>query len=269
LFLQKTNIIRDYLEDLEQGRTWWPQEVWGLYARTLNEFRNAPDSTTSLACLNHLVTDALEHIPDCLDYLSRLHDVKVFEFCAIPQVMAIATLAEVYNNPNVFRKVVKVRKGLSAKMMLQSSNLSQVGHWFRQFALDIKRKIPHKDPNAKRTLAAVDRCLQLVAPHTAGTINHTPLRIMSVLAWVAFIISVVHLALRYQERHREINLAGPTPFRPNAYDWSAGMGCILSLAYILGFFGIHAIVTDDVPAPKTLDPVSMPLTASQTYLKSQ
>lgn len=27
LFLQKTNIIRDYLEDLEEGRTWWPKEV--------------------------------------------------------------------------------------------------------------------------------------------------------------------------------------------------------------------------------------------------
>lgn len=27
LFLQKTNIIRDYLEDLDDGRTWYPKEV--------------------------------------------------------------------------------------------------------------------------------------------------------------------------------------------------------------------------------------------------
>lgn len=27
LFLQKTNIIRDYLEDIEEGRTFWPKEV--------------------------------------------------------------------------------------------------------------------------------------------------------------------------------------------------------------------------------------------------
>jgi len=27
LFLQKTNIIRDYLEDVMQGRQFWPQEV--------------------------------------------------------------------------------------------------------------------------------------------------------------------------------------------------------------------------------------------------
>eukprot|EP00045_Choanoeca_perplexa_P011719 m.125382 g.125382 ORF g.125382 m.125382 type:complete len:277 (-) comp15737_c1_seq24:609-1439(-) len=30
LFLQKTNIIRDYHEDLEEGRTWWPKEVGQL-----------------------------------------------------------------------------------------------------------------------------------------------------------------------------------------------------------------------------------------------
>ena len=27
LFLQKTNIIRDYLEDQQQSRAFWPQEV--------------------------------------------------------------------------------------------------------------------------------------------------------------------------------------------------------------------------------------------------
>ena len=30
LFLQKTNIIRDYLEDVIQGRRFWPQEVRGV-----------------------------------------------------------------------------------------------------------------------------------------------------------------------------------------------------------------------------------------------
>ena len=27
LFLQKTNIIRDYLEDMQEGRHFWPKEV--------------------------------------------------------------------------------------------------------------------------------------------------------------------------------------------------------------------------------------------------
>lgn len=37
LFLQKTNIIRDYLEDTREGRAFWPQEVsvirvWEFYS---------------------------------------------------------------------------------------------------------------------------------------------------------------------------------------------------------------------------------------------
>lgn len=31
MFLQKTNIIRDYREDLDDGRQFWPKEIWGKY----------------------------------------------------------------------------------------------------------------------------------------------------------------------------------------------------------------------------------------------
>jgi farnesyl-diphosphate farnesyltransferase len=37
-------------------------------------------------CLNHLVTDALRHVPDCLEYLAGAKDPKVFNFVSIPQV---------------------------------------------------------------------------------------------------------------------------------------------------------------------------------------
>merc|ERR1719298_244914 len=32
LFLQKTNILRDYLEDYADGRAFWPRGVWTKYA---------------------------------------------------------------------------------------------------------------------------------------------------------------------------------------------------------------------------------------------
>lgn len=40
LFLQKTNIIRDYLEDYVDGRAFWPQDVWKKHSKTgqLGEF---------------------------------------------------------------------------------------------------------------------------------------------------------------------------------------------------------------------------------------
>jgi phytoene/squalene synthetase len=43
LFLQKTNIIRDYLEDIMEEpapRMFWPKEIWGEYAQTLDEFKD-------------------------------------------------------------------------------------------------------------------------------------------------------------------------------------------------------------------------------------
>jgi Squalene/phytoene synthase len=42
LFLQKTNIIRDYLEDiceLPVPRMFWPREIWGRYAGALAELK--------------------------------------------------------------------------------------------------------------------------------------------------------------------------------------------------------------------------------------
>ena len=40
LFLQKTNIIRDYREDLDDDRKFWPKEVWSKYAKDLADFKD-------------------------------------------------------------------------------------------------------------------------------------------------------------------------------------------------------------------------------------
>ncbi len=55
LFLQKTNIIRDYLEDLEQGRTWWPKHIWGNYAGDLADLAKPQHRQAAVACLNDMV----------------------------------------------------------------------------------------------------------------------------------------------------------------------------------------------------------------------
>ncbi|XP_072906434.1 squalene synthase isoform X3 [Hemitrygon akajei] len=142
LFLQKTNIIRDYLEDQQEGREFWPQEVWSKYAEKLSDFTKPPNVQAALQCLNELITNALQHVPDVIKYLSRLHNQSVFNFCAIPQVMAIATLAACYNNPQVFRGVVKIRKGQAVTLMLGATNIGAVKGMFQQYACVIRRKVP-------------------------------------------------------------------------------------------------------------------------------
>eukprot|EP00343_Euplotes_focardii_P009332 CAMPEP_0205824286 /NCGR_PEP_ID=MMETSP0206-20130828/20294_1 /ASSEMBLY_ACC=CAM_ASM_000279 /TAXON_ID=36767 /ORGANISM="Euplotes focardii, Strain TN1" /LENGTH=458 /DNA_ID=CAMNT_0053122261 /DNA_START=30 /DNA_END=1404 /DNA_ORIENTATION=+ len=148
-FLQKTNIIRDYLEDIVEGRTWWPEEIWAKHGSTLREFSNQPYNKRSLACLNDMVTDALYHVPDVMEYLSLLRNEQVFSFCAVPQVMAIATLSKLYNNPSVFSKVVKIRKGLACRIMLDCGSMAAVQTWFHKFLSTFD--VPSKDPSAERT----------------------------------------------------------------------------------------------------------------------
>ena len=116
LFLQKTNIIRDYREDIDEKRIFWPKQIWSIYSKKLEHFRDQNYSLLAVHCLNHLITNALEHVPDVLCYLAKLKNRETFTFCAIPQAMAIATFAVCYNNPDVFFGAVKIRRGESAKV---------------------------------------------------------------------------------------------------------------------------------------------------------
>ncbi|MEM7549258.1 MAG: squalene synthase [Bacteroidota bacterium] len=152
LFLQKTNIIRDYHEDIVAGRTFWPQEIWGEYSERLEDMIYS-ESEKSMKCLNHLITDALKHATDSLKYLKQIRNPEVFRFCAIPQVMAIATLNEIFNNADVFRRNVKIRKGLAAKLILGSSNYDNVRDVFQKMVYEIFSKVSLHD----------DKCVELVS----------------------------------------------------------------------------------------------------------
>lgn len=150
LLLQKANIIRDYYEDIVEDRVFWPREIWSQYAENIEDFKDESNRTRAVQCLNHLVTEALTQVPDCLEYMRRLKDQKIFNFCAIPQVMAIATLAEIYNNPDVFCKNVKIRKGLAAKLIMDTKDINDVGKTFNYFITQIEKKIDVDDPNAEK-----------------------------------------------------------------------------------------------------------------------
>ncbi|XP_025896580.1 squalene synthase [Nothoprocta perdicaria] len=168
LFLQKTNIIRDYLEDQLEGREFWPREVWSRYAKKLSDLAKPENIDMAVQCLNELITNALHHVPDVLTYLSRLKNQSVFNFCAIPQVMAIATLAACYNNKQVFRGVVKIRKGQAVTLMMDATNIQAVKTIMYQYVEEIYQKIPSADPSCNKTQ-------QIVASIRAQSLPHGPL----------------------------------------------------------------------------------------------
>jgi farnesyl-diphosphate farnesyltransferase len=236
LFLQKTNIIRDYLEDLEVGRVFWPKDVWSKYTPDgkLSYFRDHPTAEhTSLACLNHLVTNAMSHVPDCIEYMKRIKHPMVFRFCAIPQVMAIATLAAVYNNPDVFRRNVKIRKGLSCKLMLQTNSLEFVKDCFRQFASDMGRRIPRNDPHAKEMKRLVAQTKDL----TQVSLPTNLLRMTSAVAWVVLLVACLYLLGRYRERRIDGSSITPS----SGYDFGALVSSFMAIGYLFGFFGMQYV----------------------------
>ena len=170
LFLQKTNIIRDYLEDITEEptpRMFWPKEIWGKYAHELEDFQAPERRESAVACLNHMVTDALQHAVHSLEYMAHLRHKWVFRFCAIPQIMAIGTLANCYNNGRVFEGVVKLRRGQTAKLMVEMEAFPDLLRGFLVFAGDIAAEVnPRADPNAQATLQVLDeiedRCRALL-----------------------------------------------------------------------------------------------------------
>ncbi|CAG8552638.1 2280_t:CDS:10 [Diversispora eburnea] len=147
LFLQKVNITRDYLVDDQDGRKFWPKEIWSKYTNDLSELKKPENATNALNCLSDIILNALQHVPDCLTYMSRLKEQTVFNFCAIPQVMAIATLSICFRNHDVFKKVVKLRRGESVKLILRSKNIYEVADIFRYYNRVIINKNDPRDPN--------------------------------------------------------------------------------------------------------------------------
>jgi farnesyl-diphosphate farnesyltransferase len=164
-FLQKTNIIRDIREDLDEGRTFWPRQIWGNYAAFMNDFKGSI-SQRSIHGLNHMVTDALDLAPKCLEYLRLIRDPGVFQFCAIPQVMAIATLAEVFQNQDVFKQNVKIRKGLTATLFTNTVDFKRALSIFHHMTESIFNKISLNDPNVEMQVRGLQKILAVTESFT-------------------------------------------------------------------------------------------------------
>jgi farnesyl-diphosphate farnesyltransferase len=77
----------------------------------MGDLRDESREQEALFALSEMILDALRHATPALDYLSLLKNQSVFNFVAIPAVMAIATLERCFMNPNVLKKNVKIRKG--------------------------------------------------------------------------------------------------------------------------------------------------------------
>lgn len=78
----------------------------------------------------------------------RFHALGLMHLCRLPlpvnsasllplQVMAIATLAACYNNEQVFKGVVKIRRGQAVTLMMDATNLPAVKAIFQQYTEEV------------------------------------------------------------------------------------------------------------------------------------
>lgn len=148
LLLQKTNILRDFREDCEQGRYFWPAEIWGRYGFARPEDLYAVgNEERALWALSEMTLNAMSHCVDALDYLILLKNQSVFNFCAIPAAMAIATLELCFMNPLVFQRNIKIRRAEAVRLIIKSTNPREVAHIFRSYSRRIHAKAVPSDPN--------------------------------------------------------------------------------------------------------------------------
>jgi farnesyl-diphosphate farnesyltransferase len=147
-FLQKTNIIRDIREDWEESRRWYPKEIWSQHVDKWEDLFDPEHRDAAVNCVSHMVLDALKHVEDCLFYMAAMREQSVFNFVAIPQAMAIATLELLFRNPDVLVRNVKITKGDACQIMSESTqNLQVLSETFRRYTRLIQKKNTPKDPN--------------------------------------------------------------------------------------------------------------------------
>jgi farnesyl-diphosphate farnesyltransferase len=147
-FLQQTNIIRDIKEDWDEHRRFWPKEVWSKYVDNFEDLMKPEHREAALNCSADMINIALSRTDDCVFYLAGLKEQSVFNFCAIPQTMAIATLDACFRNPELFKRNVKITKGQACQVMMESTgNLRMVCDVFKRYGASIRRKNSPHDPN--------------------------------------------------------------------------------------------------------------------------
>ena len=157
----------------------WPKSVWVPQARAsasvsippqLLDLRTPANKAAAVRTLHLLVADALRHVPACIEYLSLLTSKKVFAFCAVPQLMAIATLADVYARaPLVFTGVVKIRRGLAARLFLEGMDGSMAGTvaWYRFFLNEVAQLSNPAESSDKAVLDAIRKLNAILPPASA------------------------------------------------------------------------------------------------------
>lgn len=126
LGLQMTNIIKDYRKDYKRGVCYIPEEMLlnhGLNSKTFFEFRNREQVQN---IVNALVLRAANHLSKAMDSLLSFpkRAFRIRLSCLWPLILAINTLIEVKDNPNLLSgEKVKISRAKVGKLIRRTTIL--------------------------------------------------------------------------------------------------------------------------------------------------
>lgn len=196
LFLQKTNIIRDVKEDYDEKRYWWPKDIVSKHFASMNDiFDNMRETieageagealeltitTKHTDLLNEMIMNALQHIPDSIEYLSLIKNVSNFKFCAIPQVVAAQTLVTLFHNPNVFKKTEKLNKTTLARIFMDVHDMNSILKFYIDAIEKIERKIYDSESSKSKVCKYVDELEKIKAIIMKYIIEHSKMPVTTI-----------------------------------------------------------------------------------------
>ena len=104
--------------------------------------------------------------------------------------MAIATLAACYNNQQVFKGVVKIRKGQAVTLMMDATNMPAVKAIIYQYIEEIYHWIPNSDPSSSKTKQVISKIrtqnlpnCQLISRSHYSPIYLSFIMLLAALSW--------------------------------------------------------------------------------------
>eukprot|EP00817_Percolomonadidae_sp_ATCC50343_P001682 CAMPEP_0117427828 /NCGR_PEP_ID=MMETSP0758-20121206/7623_1 /TAXON_ID=63605 /ORGANISM="Percolomonas cosmopolitus, Strain AE-1 (ATCC 50343)" /LENGTH=266 /DNA_ID=CAMNT_0005213749 /DNA_START=498 /DNA_END=1294 /DNA_ORIENTATION=- len=152
MVLQMVNIIRDVHEDFEkQERIFWPMNVVHKHVSGMQELIENPNGKGREA-LNDMIGITLDIIPETIEYLEAIQHENIYQFCALPQMMAIATLLKCMDNDRVLKRNVKISKMEMMTIMKQANNKKQLRAFYEKYMDKMMVKIKQMKGNLQKMM---------------------------------------------------------------------------------------------------------------------
>lgn len=138
LLLQKTNIVRDFYEDLQYGKIYLP------FSRDSYLFLSGDEGYVGKFIKSVLET----HLPPTFTNLNLVTTTKIFRACAIPTVLSVATLDLCYNNPLVFSpSKIKVPEHVVERIVTRLYSMDDFRTLVFEFLDSLDQKLSHQTPH--------------------------------------------------------------------------------------------------------------------------